>query len=387
MNMLKGKSLTSLGIMALVLVVAVIMSRDEPVPVEVAVVERGYFHVTVDEQGRTRARNPYIVAAPINGRLLRTALEAGDEVMQGEVMAEIALSQDDPRTRAVLESSLMAAEARLAATEADLTSAEGELARARREEERRGELFKQNLVSAEERDYYVQFTDTAEARANSIRAAVAAAAAEVESARSRLLDADNEGAIQVVRAPSNGTVYRVFEESERVVLAGTPLFQLSNDDSLEIVTGLLTQDAVQVSLGDRVMITGWGGNETLSGVVTRKEPEAFTKVSALGVEEQRVNIIIGVDELPPGLGAEYRVETSIIVWEGDNELTVPGSALFQRQSGWHVFVVENGIVALRQVETGLRGRTHTQVLSGLAPGETVVLFPSDLVEQGTEVAY
>ena len=193
--------------------------------------------------------------------------------------------------------------------------------------------------------------------------------------------------VQIVRAPSNGTIYRVFEESERVVQAGTPLLQLSNDDSLEVVTDLLTQDAVKVAIGDRVMISGWGGDDTLSGVVTRIEPEAFTKVSALGVEEQRVNVIISVDELPSGLGAEYRVETSIIVWEGDNELTVPGSALFRRQSGWHVFVVQDGVVSLRQVETGLRGRTDTQILAGLEAGETVVLFPSDLVEAGVSVSF
>ena len=387
MNSLKGKTFATAGLIALVVLAVVYMSQPDPLPVEVAVIERGYFFVTVDEQGRTRARNPYIVAAPINGRLLRTALDEGDEVNQGDAMAEIALSQDDPRTRAVFEANLMAAEARLAATEADLTSAEGELARARREEERRGELFKQNLVSAEERDYYVQFSDTAEARVNSIRAAVAAAAAEVESARSRLLGTDSDNAVETVRAPSDGTIYRVFEESERVVQAGTPLFQLSNDDSLEIVTDLLTQDAVKVTIGDRVMITGWGGDETLSGVVTRIEPEAFTKISALGVEEQRVNVISSVDELPAGLGAEYRVETSIIVWEGDNELTVPGSALFQRLEGWHVFVVEDGVVSLRQVETGLRGRTHTQILGGLDAGETVVLFPSDLIEEGVGVTF
>jgi len=387
MKILTGKMLTPVIITALVILVVYLMSLEDPIPVEVAVIERGYFHVTVDEQGRTRARNPYIIAAPINGRLLRTPLDEGDEVAQGDIMAEIALSQDDPRTTAVLEANLMAAEARLAAVQAELVSAEGELARARREEERRGELYKQNLVSAEERDYYVQFTDTAEARANSIRAAVAAASAEAESARSRLLGSDSNDVVQTVRAPSNGTIYRVFEESERVVQAGTPLFQLSNDDSLEIVADLLTQDAVKVTAGNRVMISGWGGDEVLSGVVNRIEPEAFTKVSALGVEEQRVNVIISVDEMPAGLGAEYRVETSIIVWEGDNELTVPGSALFQRQSGWHVFVVQDGVVSLRQVETGLRGRTDTQILAGLEAGETVVLFPSDLVEAGVSVSF
>ena len=135
------------------------------------------------------------------------------------------------------------------------------------------------------------------------------------------------------------------------------------------------------------MISGWGGDEVLSGVVNRIEPEAFTKVSALGVEEQRVNVVSSVDQIPAGLGAEYRVETSIIVWEGDNVLTVPGSALFQRQSGWHVFVVQDGVVSLRQVETGLRGRTDTQILAGLEAGETVVLFPSDLVEAGVSVSF
>jgi HlyD family secretion protein len=379
-----------LGLLLLALVAGAVlwvMLRPDVVTVEVADVARRTLTVVVEEQGRTRARDPYIVATPITGRLLRPALQAGDEVTQGQVIARIALPPDDRRTEAVSKANLAAAEARQLAAEAQLLEAETAYARARNEEERRNELFKANVATAEELEYYGQVTAAAQARLLSMRASLQAAGAEVQSARSLLLGMnwDNEAAIQDVTTPVAGTVYRVYEENERVVQAGSPLYAISRDNVLEIVVDLLTQDAVQVEAGQPLLISGWGGADILGGSVRRVEPEAFTKISALGVEEQRVNVVGDLVNVPPALGAEYRIDAAIVVWEEDGVLTVPASAVFQRNNRWQVFVVEAGRARLRELGTGQRNRDYVQVLTGLVEGEEVILFPSELVSEGTRV--
>lgn len=361
--------------------------RPVPVAVEVATVERRPFTVTVEEQGRTRARNPYTVAAPVTGRLLRTTLDEGMRVSQGQVIAQLALPPQDQRTVAVIQAGVAAAEARVSAASAAVDEARSSRSRASRELERREELFKNNLASAEETEYYRQLLDAESARVASAEAALAAARAELSSNQLQLLgtDAGAEDIIQDVLAPADGTVYRVLEESERVVTAGTPLFQISNEDSMEVVVDLLTQDAVQVEAGDTVHITGWGGDYTIDGQVRYIEPEAFTKISALGVEEQRVNVIVDLLNAPPNLGAEYRVEVAVVTWQGNDVLTIPSSAIFQRTSGWHTFVVDDDETQLRSLLLGFRGREYTQVVDGVTEGEVVVVFPSDLIQQGTQV--
>lgn len=378
------------GTVVVLLAVAVyVATRPNPLPVETATIEARTLTVLVEEQGRTRARDPFIVAAPISGRLLRPAFDEGDHVTRGQVIAQVALAPEDRRSEAVSRANLAAAEARHAAAAAALMETESAVARARREEERRGELFKNELISQEELEYHFQVTDTAEARYLSAQATLEAAAAEVESARSRLLGQgdDNEEGILEVTAPADGTIFRVYEESERVVQAGTPLYDISNDDSLEILIDLLTQDAVRVEAGDPILVTGWGGDRVISARVSYIEPQAFTKVSALGVEEQRVNVIGEFLESPEPLGAGYRIEAGIVVWEEDNVLTVPTSAIFQRTSNWQAFAVEDGKVVLRSLRLGERGREYAQVLEGLAEGDTIILYPSDLIEEGVEVSY
>ena len=364
-------------------------TRPSPLPVEAATTERRTLTILVEEQGRTRARDPYIVAAPITGRLLRSELDEGNTVTSGQLIARIALAPEDQRSEAISRANLTAAEARYAAAEAAQMETDSAYARARNEEQRRNELFKNNLTSQEEMEYYFQVTDSAEARFLSAQATLAAAAADVESARSRLLgfDLNNEEGIQEVNAPVDGTIYRVYEESERVVQAGTPLFDISNDDTLEIVIDLLTQDAVKVEAGDPVLISGWGDDRVISGRVSYIEPQAFTKISALGVEEQRVNVIGEFLEPHAPLGAGYRIEAGIVVWEEENILTVPTSAIFQRNNDWQIFAIKDGKVELRQLELGQRGREFAQVLDGIAEGETIILYPSDLIEEGVEVSY
>jgi len=378
------------GVLAVVVILAVVFAMSPtPLPVETALVEERTLTILVEEQGRTRARDPFVVAAPINGRLLRIQLDEGNHVEQGQIIARIALAPEDRRTEATYRANLTAAEARQAAAEAALMEAESAVARARREEERRGELLKNNLISQEELEYYYQVTDSAEARRLSAQATQAAAAAEVESARSRLLgiSTDNEEGVLDIIAPVSGTIYRVYEESERVVQAGTPLMDISNDDSLEIIIDLLTQDAVKVSPGDPILVTGWGEDRVISARVSYIEPQAFTKISALGVEEQRVNVIAEFLEPTSPLGAGYRIEAGIVVWEEDNVLTVPTSALFQRSSTWQVFVVTGDTVELRALALGQRGREYAQVLDGLRADDRIVLYPSDLISEGITVSY
>ncbi len=366
--------------------------RPDPVRVEVASVSRGALEVSVEEQGQTRARDRYTVAAPITGRLLRTEVDEGWQIARDEVLATMAPPPEDPRTEATIRAELTAAEARRLEAESALLESENDEAQARREAERRRELFAQGTISAETREKYQQAAQSARARLETARASVRAARAEVARARSRLLgtqaDANADShPTTAVRAPVSGTVLRVHEESERVVTAGTPLFEIGKGDGLEIVVDLLTEDAVQVEPGDVIWLTGWGGSKPLEGRVRYKEPQAFTEISALGVEEQRVNVIGDLIDPPASLGAGYRIEAAITTWRGDDVLRVPTSAIFQRGGGWRTFVVEEGRARLRAIEIGRRGADRAEVLAGLEAGDLVVVFPSDLVADGVPVRY
>ena len=377
---------------AIVVAVSVLwLLSSTPLTVQTAVVQMRPLTVSVQEQGRTRARLPYSVTAPVHGHLLRTDLIEGMFVQQGDVLAQIALITEDTRTEASIRASLAAAQARQRAAEATLLEAESALPRAQREAERRERLFLDRLISEEERDSYQQTAAAAEARLLSARAAVTAAEADVENAQALLMGMDgssSDNSSLAVTAPVSGTVQTVHERGDRVVAAGTPLFQISDGDALELVIDLLTQDAVQVTPGDTILVTGWGGEDTLLGTVDYIEPLAFTKYSALGVEEQRVNVIGRLTGNSAGrslLGAGYRIEADIVVWQQDEVLTVPVSALFRRDNSWHVFVVEQEQAALRPVQIGRRNRDLAQVLGGLQQHERVILFPSDQVMDGTPV--
>jgi HlyD family secretion protein len=177
----------------------------------------------------------------------------------------------------------------------------------------------------------------------------------------------------------------VVEKNERIVQAGAPLIEIGNVASLEVVVDVLSEDAVRISEGDAARIEEWGGDGVLGGEVRMIEPDAFTEVSALGVEEQRVNVIVALDDAPAGLGAGYGVKASIVVWSGDDVLTVPTSALFRRRGAWQVFAVRDGVAELREVAIGHRSVEKAEVLSGLSEGETVILFPTDQIEDGVKV--
>lgn len=379
----------AIGGVMLALILGWLAFSPSSLPVEVATVEHRPLSVTVEEQGRTRARDPYTITAPLSGRLLRPLLEEGDRVERGQALVSIALAAENSRIQAVYQAEVSAAQARQNAARAALMEQRSAFDRAVGELERREALYLRQLIGLEERAYYQQLAEAAHARLLSAEAILEAAEAELESARARLMGLSPGGGdvVEQVTSPADGTIYQIFERDERVVPAGTPLMSVSNNDQLEMVVDLLTQDAVRVVAGQPVLITGWGGDEVLHAVVRHVEPEAFTKVSALGVEEQRVNVIGDLLDAPPVLGAGYRINAAIVVWEQQDVLSLPSSALFQRAGRWQVFVVERGRARLRVIEPGHRGREFMEVLAGLEEGEQVVMYPSSLLEDGTRVRF
>ena len=378
------------GAAVVVAALAVVLWQPTEVVVSTALVAPADLQVTVQEQGRTRVRERYIVAAPVTGRLSRVALQAGDTVARGQVLARLAPPPDDPRVQATLRSALAVAEARASEVQAQLKEARSAVERTRREARRRAELHQQGLVSPEPRDLYAQTASAARAHRASLQASLTAADAAVDSARAQLLDVDNgsaNGGFITLRAPDSGRVLAIHEESERVVTAGTPLLEIGATQALEVVVDVLTQDAVQIKAGNPMLITGWGGAGVLQATVRQIEAAAFTKVSALGVEEQRVNVIADLAQTPATLGAGYRIEAAIVTWQGKDVLTVPLSAVFRRDQRWHAFVVDGDTARLRPVQLGRQSATHAQVQDGLAPGERVIVYPSDLVADGVGVQW
>ncbi|HEX5075440.1 MAG TPA: HlyD family efflux transporter periplasmic adaptor subunit [Gemmatimonadaceae bacterium] len=361
--------------------------REPPLEVEIGTVRRGTLQVTVDAEGKTRVRDRYTVTAPVTGRLERIDLPEGTPVRAGDVVARIAPVPLDAQA-------VRQATARVAAAQSLTRDAETRVrqARATLEQERRAAGRIDRLVRAgalaerdlEEAQLTVRLREedlaAAEARAR-------AAAADVDQARAALI-ALGGGQLNtrvLVRAPADGCVLRVPERSDRVVAAGTPIVEVGDPAALELVVDVLSSDASRVRPGAIAMIDSWGEGESLTGRVRRVEPAAFTRVSALGVEEQRVNIVVDLPHLPAGLSDGYRVETRIGVWEGRDVTIVPVSALFRQEQDWAVFRVRDGRATLARVRIGEQNATGAQVLDGLRAGDEVVLFPSDQIENGRRV--
>jgi len=383
--------------LALVVVVAAIAFalRPQPVPADFATVGRGSLRVTIDEEGETRVRNRFVVSAPVTGRVLRIDLEPGDRVVAGEtVIASVQPASPpllDARTRAEAAARVSAAESALEEARAarDRTRTERDLALS--DLERQRELDEGGLVSEERLE---TAETTARAREDALRAAESAvhtAESQLQAARAVLLDPDGrreQGPPVVVQAPVTGVVLRRIRESEAIVPAGESLVEIGDPGNLEIVSDLLSTDAVRIREGLPVLIEGWGGDETLRGVVRRVEPSGFTKISALGVEEQRVNVLIDFTDPATAweaLGDGYRVEVRVIVWEGEDVLKVETSSLFRLGDEWTVYVVEDGRATRRPVTVGHRNGFEAEILAGLEAGEQIILHPGDAVENGVAV--
>ena len=360
--------------------------RPRPIPVETATAARGLLRVTIDEEGRTRVRDRYIVAAPVAGRVARIALEEGAPVTRGLVVARLSAAPLDPRAREQAQARRRAAEDAERAATAAVSEARAALEQVRRSRARAESLFARRLLSPEQREEAALAETTAVRRLEAQDFLAQAAAHDVEQARAALSGARSDGgeALALV-SPVAGRVLRIPERSERVVAAGTPLLELGDPTRLEIVVDLLSEDAVRVHPGDRMLVRGWGGDRELEAHVRLVEPSGFTKVSALGVEEQRVNVLADLDETPPGLGDGYRVETQVLVWEG-SVLKVPASALFQDGDQWRVFLVRDGRAHSRLVQVGHRGPFDVEITGGLAAGDLVVRQPTDKLADRSRVA-
>lgn len=364
-------------------------------PVEQAQVRRGPLQVTVDEEGRARVINRYVVAAPVSGQLRRIPWKPGATVVAGEtvlaVMETGAAELLDASRLAQAEARLGAAAAAEAAAHAQAERAAAAEALANVENERIQKLAAGGSVSRQESDAAAARAEVAaqERRAAEFGRQVAEferRQAEAVLRRGRGGAGDNP-AVPVL-SPVAGRVLRVFQESERVVSVGTPLLEVGDPSDLEVTVEVLSRDAVAIQPGARVLLEQWGGASPLEARVRWVEPAGFTKISALGVEEQRVNVIC--DLVTPvtqraTLGDEYRVEARIVVWESTDTLIVPAGALFRREGGWRVFVVDGGRARERSVRAGRSNGVFTEVLEGVAAGDTVIVYPGDRIRNGTGV--
>ncbi|MGE5807839.1 MAG: efflux RND transporter periplasmic adaptor subunit [Nitrospirota bacterium] len=367
----------------------------KPVDVDVVPAKRGPLRVTVEEEGRTRVKDRFVVSAPVAGYLKRVDLEVGDAVRKGQCVARLEPLRSsvlDPRSRAEAEAAAASARAALDAVKekARAAAADAEYSRARNL--RMKKLAADGHISKDDLDQSESETKKTDAILLSSEAAVSAAKGDLERAESvlRYSAAENvaDGGKTVVAAPVTGKVLKLHHESEGVVNSGDPLLDIGNPHGLEVKAEVLSADAVKIRQGMPVVFERWGGDMPLSGRVHIVEPAGFTKVSSLGVEEQRVLVI--VDFTSPadawqGLGDGYRLDASFIIWEGKDVLQVPASALFRKGEGWALFIVENNRARMRPVEVGNRNGLVAEIVKGVVEGEQVIAHPDDRLGEGRRV--
>lgn len=367
----------------------------QPVPVDLGVAERGPMMVTVSDEGETRVRENYLVSAPLPGRVLRFSGDAGDPVIAGETPIAVIRPSDpaflDVRTRGELEAAVKAAEAAKAEATAELERLKAAYDFATAEYERAKPLADSGTISQSRLDRALMEQRTQAAAVQTVQAHLNVHEFELERARAALLNPGEPGAVSpescclTIKAPVSGNILRILQESESVVSAGAPLLEIGDPRDLEIVTDLLSMDAVLVTAGDPVIIEDWGGEEMLAGRVRRVEPFGFTKVSTLGIEEQRVNVIVDLNDPPEKwqrLGHGYRVDVRIVIWQEESVLRIPLSALFRQGDKWNVFAVLNGRAQKNEVEVGQINDQYVEILDGLKAGQQVVLHPSDRISNG-----
>jgi HlyD family secretion protein len=398
LNLTSRRALATIGLLTLIGVFAWAL-WPKPVPVDVAHVSLGPVTVTVDEEGRTRIKDVYTVSAPISGKVLRRRLEPGDPVKQDDtIVATIEPTAPpflDVRALRELEAQVAAAKAGVALAEAEVRQAQSELAFAEAERKRAQTLAQSQHIAERALEKAKLDAETRHAALARAKSSLEVRKREVESAQARLIGPEEhwKGEVPVgccvkVRAPVSGRVLRVLQESEKVVAAGTPLVEIGDPANLEILVELLSADAVKVRVGAKATVESWGGPAVPAEVV-RVEPAGFTKISALGIEEQRVRTILGLRgsaEALARLGHDYRVLVRITVYEAGEVLRVPISALFRSGEQWAVFAVKAGRARITPIEIGHRNSSFAAVKHGLAAGAVVVLHPSDRVADGVRVA-
>jgi len=363
----------------------------KPVPVDSARLQRGALRVTLDEDGRTRLRRRELVSAPVAGELEHVELRPGDRVQRGQEVARLGSPEPallDARTRLSAEHRVEAAKDFLAQARVAERQAQRALTFAESEHQRSQQLLLMGALSEQQMESTDLELNARRQALASATAAVQIAAHDLDAARAILGDGGGASSGLRLVATADGVVLRVLREEAGTVAAGTPLVELGDPTSLEIVVSVLTADAVRVGPGARAWVDAWGGDGPLAARVERVEPAAFTRLSALGVEEQRVNLVLALDGPPERwsmLGDGFRVEAHVVVWQGDNVLAVPASALFRSRDEWAVYVIEDGRAVLRTLTIGHVAALASEVKSGLGAGDVVVVHPGERVHDGVRI--
>jgi HlyD family secretion protein len=388
------------GIGLIIVGAGVVAMMPRRVPVDLTTIGPGPLTVTIDHEGQTRVRERFVVSAPLPGRVQRIELRPGDRVIANETVVAtfvpMPASLLDPRSRAEAHARVKGAEAALERAQAERDQASAQREHADAEQERARGLFAAGLTT-------LQTRQTAETEAlvrqrvlDGAESAVRAAADDVEVARAALIepgrggaDAGGSRAVLTLRSPIDGVVLRRLRESEAVVPQGEALLEVADLSALEIIADYLSTDAVRIRAGMLAFVEQWGGGAPLRAKVDRVEPAGFLKVSALGVEEQRVWVVLALEDPRAAwqtLGDGYRVEARVVVWEQPDSILAPTSSLFRRGDGWAVFVVDGGVAHVRSVVVGERNGASAEVTSGLVPGERVIVYPPDGIDEGVRIS-
>jgi HlyD family secretion protein len=368
----------------------------KPVSVDTVKVRRGPMMVTVDEEGKTRVIDRFVISAPVAGFARRIKLDAGDAVSRGQALAQLEPRRSnilDPRSRAEAQARVAAAKAALKAAEENMRAARAGAEYAEKELERIRQLQNNGLVSQDRLDQADAEAKRTSAILRSSEFAVEVARFDVEAARTALqysaaVNSRKHDELVIIRAPVKGRVLKIQQKSEGVVNEGQALIEIGDPRALEVEVDVLSADAVRIIPGTKVLFERWGGKAPLEGLVRIIEPAGFTKISALGVEEQRVLVISDIISEPESwehLGDGYRVEARFILWKGEEILQIPSSSLFRRGDGWAVFTIETGRAQLRDVEVGHRNGLSAEVVSGLTEGTDVITYPDSSIEDTTRV--
>jgi HlyD family secretion protein len=385
------KNMRKLILVAAVAGTAVLLAlafRPSALDVDVATVRRGPLQETLEREGKTRMHDSFVLASPVAGRLKRIEIHAGDPVKAGEIVATIDPVPLEPQQRVALEARLRTAQELEREATARVQRAEADSSQAKSDLERATKLAAHGVIAREAQEKAQTADKTANKELDAALFKSKAAASQVEEARAALLAvAQDPAGIKPVylRSPVSGRVLRLIEQSERVVAPGAPVVSIGYTPRLEIIADYLTTDAVKISSGMPALIEEWGGSNPVPARVRLVEPSAFTKISALGVEEQRVNVVLDFLSAPEQLGDAYRVEVRVITWQSPSVLKAPLSALFRRGDDWNVFIASQGRANRRTVGIGHRSDLEAEVLSGLREGEEVIVHPSNELKDSSRI--
>ena len=383
--MLLSKTLRLIGIsVAIAAVILFFVMRPSPLPVDSGVVKRGPLQVTLDGEGVTRVNERFVLAAPVTGKLVRIVLEEGDFVKKGSLVASVLPAELDARSYSEASSRVGSARAALDEAVARQRRVQLSLQQAERRLARYQNLYREGAVPKESYELAETEANIAQKEADQARSSVEAARFNF-AALQATIDWQVGGKAVTVLSPVDGRVLKIHEKSERLVTAGSSLVDIGDPSAIELVIDVLSSDAIMVRQGSRVLITNWGGDKQLQGVVKTVVPAAFNKVSALGIEEKRVNIVAVLGANEPLLGDNFRVQASIVLREAKSVLQVPVSSLFRGKNGWHLFVIEDGKAVEKAVALGMRGTWQAEVLTGLKEGQRVVVHPSNELKDGMAV--